>query len=320
MSATSGAAYPGFGARLGEAMATHGPLCAGVDPHRGLLESWGLAYDLAGLERFAMTCVEAFAGEVACVKPQSAFFEVFGARGIEVLERTTAAFRDAGTIVILDVKRGDIGTTMAAYAEAFLADDAPGAVDAITLSPYLGYGSLRPAIDLAARTGRGVFVLALTSNPEGPPLQHARMPEGSVAGSIVEGARDDNAPAAARGELGHVGLVIGATVGTAVTDLGLDLAASAAPILAPGLGAQGATAADLHRVFGAALPQVVANSSRGILGAGSSVAALRHAARRESEVLRELLAGDGEATGHPRETRPPHRAPSHARPGPPGWL
>jgi orotidine-5'-phosphate decarboxylase len=270
-------------------MATHGPLCAGVDPHRGLVESWGLAYDLSGLERFAMTCVEAFAGDVASVKPQSAFFEVFGARGVAVLERAVDAFTEAGTIVILDAKRGDIGSTMDAYAEAFLGKDAPSPADAVTVSPYLGYGSLRPAIDLAGHTGRGVFVLALTSNPEGPSVQHAQRDGISVARAIVEGAAADNAEAASRGEMGHVGLVVGATIGSALADLGIDLAASAAPILAPGLGAQGATPADLRAVFGAALPQVLPNASRSILAAGPDVGALRAAAREESERLAEML-------------------------------
>lgn len=299
MSASEGAAYDRrsagedpvtFGTRLRQAMVTHGPLCAGIDPHRALLESWGLGFDLDGLRAFADACVEAFSGEVACVKPQSAFFEVFGSRGVAVLEEAVDALRAAGTIVILDAKRGDIGTTMDAYAEAFLGKDAPSPADALTVSPFLGYGSLRPAIDLAGQTGRGVFVLALTSNPEGPTVQHAVREGRSVAASIVDGATADNADAATRGELGHVGLVIGATVGSAVRDLGIDLAASACPILAPGLGAQGATGEDLRRVFGDALPNVVANASRSILGAGPEVTALRAAARRESEGLAALLS------------------------------
>lgn len=269
-----------FGARLRAAMAQHGPLCAGIDPHRGLLESWGLRYDLAGLERFTMTCVEAFGGTVAAVKPQSAFFEVFGAKGVAILERALTDLREAGTLTVLDVKRGDIGTTVDAYGEAFLGPGAPAPADAITLSPYLGYGSLRPAIDLAHARGRGVFVLALTSNPEGASVQHARLPDGrSVAGAIADAAGEDNAPASARGELGSVGLVVGATVGSAVTDLGVDLPGAAGPILAPGLGAQGGTAADVRAVFAGALPQVLASSSRDVLRAGPDVSALRDRAR-----------------------------------------
>ncbi|WP_338747816.1 orotidine-5'-phosphate decarboxylase [Janibacter alittae] len=269
-----------FGGRLQAAMAEHGPLCAGIDPHRGLLESWGLSYDLAGLERFTMTCVEAFGGSVAAVKPQSAFFEVFGAKGVAVLERALGELRESGTLTVLDVKRGDIGTTVDAYGEAFLGRDAPSAADAITLSPYLGYGSLRPAIDLAHTTGRGVFVLALTSNPEGAEVQHAHLPDGrSVAGAIADGAAQDNAPDRAAGRLGSVGLVVGATVGSAVSDLSVDLPSMAGPILAPGLGAQGATARDVRAVFAGALPQVLASSSRDVLRAGPHVAALRERAR-----------------------------------------
>lgn len=269
-----------FGVRLRAAMVEHGPLCAGIDPHRGLVESWGLTYDLAGLERFTMTCVEAFGGAVAAVKPQSAFFEVFGAKGVAVLERALAELRSAGTLTVLDVKRGDIGTTVAAYGEAFLGTDAPTAADAITLSPYLGYDSLRPAIDLAHATGRGVFVLALTSNPEGVDVQHARLADGrSVAGAVAEGAAHDNAEDRAAGRLGSVGLVVGATVGSAVADLAVDLPSMGGPILAPGLGAQGATAEDVRSVFAGALPQVLASSSRDVLRAGPDVTALRERAR-----------------------------------------
>jgi len=115
---------PPFGERLRAAMDAHGPFCPGIDPHRALVESWGLTYDLAGVERFAMTGVEAFGGHVAAVKPQSAFFEVFGSRGVALVERVLAGLREAGTLTILDAKRGDIGSTMEAYAEAFLGKDA----------------------------------------------------------------------------------------------------------------------------------------------------------------------------------------------------
>ncbi|EKA60644.1 orotidine 5'-phosphate decarboxylase [Janibacter hoylei PVAS-1] len=221
---------------------------------------------------------------MAAVKPQSAFFEVFGAQGVALLERALADLRQAGTLTVLDVKRGDIGTTVDAYGEAFVGKDAPAPTDAITLSPYLGYGSLRPALDLAAQTGRGVFVLALTSNPEGAQVQHARLADGrSVAGAIADDAAADNADARSRGELGSVGLVVGATVGSAVRDLGVDLPAMAGPVLAPGLGAQGATADDVRAVFAGALPQVLASSSRDVLRAGPDVALLRARAREVAE-------------------------------------
>ncbi|HWI33767.1 MAG TPA: orotidine-5'-phosphate decarboxylase, partial [Lapillicoccus sp.] len=249
----------------------------------------GLEYSLTGLERFAMTCVEAFAGRVAVVKPQSAFFEVFGSGGIRVLERVLGDLREAGTLTLLDVKRGDIGSTMQAYADAYLGKDSDLRADAVTVSPFLGYASLRPALDLAEETRSGVFVLALTSNPEGYQVQHAVREGRSVAASVVDGAAGDNAAAAGRGELGSVGLVIGATVADAVQDLGIDLVAANTPVLAPGLGAQGGTVEALHRTFGDALPQVLASSSRDVLGVGPDVVALRAAARSTAARMQEAL-------------------------------
>lgn len=279
-----------FGARLRVAMNELGPLCAGIDPHPGLLAHWGLDESVAGLETFAMTCVDAFAGTVAVVKPQSAFFERFGSAGVAVLERTLAGLREAGTLSLLDVKRGDIGSTMTAYARAYLSQDSPLRADAITVSPFLGFESLRPALDLAHATGRGLFVLALTSNPEGAQVQHAMRGGRSVAGSIVDGVTSQNAADAGEGVLGSVGMVVGATVGDAVQNLGLDLARANAPLLAPGVGAQGATPDDLAAVFGAALGNVLASSSREILGAGPDRGALRAAARHTAQQLRVILS------------------------------
>ena len=233
-----------FGAALARAMDSHGPLCVGIDPHRALLEAWGLPDTPQGLREFALRTVEALGGRVAAVKPQSAFFERHGAAGIAVLEETLAALRATGTLCVLDVKRGDIGSTMSGYAQAYLTDGSPLAADAITVSPYLGLGSLAPALELAESNGRGVFVLALTSNPEGSDVQHAVMRttagEWSVARGIVEGVGALNESAQRAGVLGSVGLVIGATVGGAVAELGIDLRSAGGPLLAPGVGAQGA--------------------------------------------------------------------------------
>jgi len=267
-----------FGARLTTAVSLRGPLCVGVDPHPALLDAWGLPATAAGLERFALTCVEALAGEVAVLKPQSAFFEAYGSVGVAVLERLIAEARKAGALVLLDVKRGDIGSTMAAYAQAYLAEGSPLAADAVTLSPFLGFGALEPAIDLAGSTGRGVFVLALTSNAEGATVQRAEADGRSVAQAVVDEAAARNAGAS---PLGHVGLVVGATVGS--TDL--DLSGLHGTILAPGFGAQGATVADLSRVFGPSLRHVLPSSSREILRHGPDVGALRTAALRVRDSL-----------------------------------
>lgn len=274
----------GFGARLAEVVAARGPLCVGVDPHPGLLADWGLSADAAGLERFALTCAEAFAGEVAVVKPQSAFFEAYGSAGLAVLERLIAECRQAGALVLLDVKRGDIGSTMAAYAQAYLADGAPLAADAITVSPYLGFGSLQPALELAGQTGRGVFVLAATSNPEGASVQRAHRADGrSVAQTVVDEAGRRNAGI---GPMGDTGVVIGATVGT----LGLDLGELNGPILAPGFGAQGAGVAELRALFGPGLAGVLPSSSRDVLRHGPAGAELLSAVRRvQSELLDPVI-------------------------------
>ncbi|MFW0775656.1 orotidine-5'-phosphate decarboxylase [Paenarthrobacter nitroguajacolicus] len=270
-----------FGSRLAAAMATRGPLCVGIDPHPQLLADWGLNDDVAGLERFSLTVVEAVASLAAAVKPQVALYERHGSAGMAVLERTLAASAEAGVLSIADAKRGDIGSTMAAYADAWLRDGSSLAADSVTLSPYLGFESLRPALDLAAKHGRGVFVLALTSNPEGKSVQHVGGRD-SVARSIVAAAALENQRYA--GALGSVGLVVGATIGSALNDLDIDLGPVRGAILAPGLGAQGATPADLRATFGSAYPTVLATSSRGILAAGPSLAGLRAATE-------ETLAG-----------------------------
>jgi orotidine-5'-phosphate decarboxylase len=263
-----------FGERLTDAVADRGRLCVGIDPHPGLLERWGLTDDVTGLERFAMACVEALAGEVAVLKPQVAFFEAHGSAGLAVLERTTAAAQQAGALVLADAKRGDIGSTMAAYARAWLGDGSPLAADAVTLSPYLGVGALHPALELAASTGRGVFVLALTSNPEGAAVQRAVDADGrTVAQAVVDSLGVRNAGAV---PLGSAGIVVGATVGA----LGVDLTALNGPVLAPGLGAQGASAQDLARVFSGVGHLVLPTTSRDVLRHGPGVDALRAAALR----------------------------------------
>ncbi len=291
---TRGAGREPFGSRLGRAMAGRGPLCVGIDPHPALLQAWGLTDDAAGLERFSLAVLEAVGPVAAAVKPQVALYERHGSAGMAVLEQTLAAAAEASVLTIADAKRGDIGSTMAAYADAWLRDGSLLAADSVTLSPYLGFESLRPALDLAAETGRGVFVLALTSNPEGASVQHVGGAN-SVARRIVEATAAENrrytgSPPGGPGPvgLGSVGLVVGATVGSALTDLDLDLVSTNGPILAPGLGAQGATAADLRRTFGPAYAQVLGTSSRDILAAGPDIRALHDAARRTRD---ELLAG-----------------------------
>jgi orotidine-5'-phosphate decarboxylase len=227
--------------------------------------------------------VEALAGTVAVVKPQSAFFERHGAKGVAVLEHVLEGCRELGALVVLDVKRGDIGTTAQAYADAYLDPTSPLAADAITASPYLGFGSLDPMIDTALAHDAGVFVLALTSNPEGPQVQHATTADGrTVAGTVLDAVATRNA---GLDDLGSVGAVVGATIGETREHLDVN-----GPLLVPGIGAQGGTLVDVRRIFGAATANVLPASSRQLLEAGPDLVSLREAAERATETF-AVLAG-----------------------------
>lgn len=287
-----------FAARLAAAVARHGPLCVGIDPHPGLLARWGHEDDAAGVERFARDAVAALAGHVAVVKPQVALFEVHGSGGVRALERVLADAADAGLLTIADAKRGDIGSTMTAYASAWLADTSPLAADSVTLSPYLGVGSLTPAIDLAAATCRGVFVLARTSNPEAPAVQSAQAwtldPSGSPGNGSYRGMREvaqsvvDSCAAVNARHPGVAGVVVGATAGTTGHAHGLDLSRLGGPVLVPGLGAQGATPADLAEAFATGSGPVIPSSSREILAAGPEPEALHDACAALNGSLTDL--------------------------------
>ncbi len=256
-----------YGERLAARTARLGSLCVGIDPSRDAIRAWGLSDDAAGLEALARGMVEALADQVAVFKPQSAFFEVYGAAGIAVLSRTIRAAQAAGALVILDVKRGDIGSTMSAYAQAYLSDRSDLAADAITVSPYLGFGSLRPAFDAAHESGRGVYVLARTSNPEGGHVQEAVRADGR---SVVQSIVDDAAALNQETGQGAVGLVIGATR----HEIGCDLSEFDGSVLVPGIGAQGGRMSDLAQIFGSTT--VLASASREVMGAGPDPAALQH--------------------------------------------
>lgn len=265
-----------FGARLRDAMDAKGPLCVGIDPHPALLDAWGLTDSAFGLERFAMSTVEAVGSTAAAIKPQSAFFERQGSHGIAVLEKLIVLARQMGLLVILDVKRGDIGTTAQAYADAYLDQSSPLAVDAITASPFLGFGSLDPIIDTALANDAGVFVLALTSNPEGQQVQRAVTADGrTVAGLILDAIATRNVDAST---LGSVGAVVGATIGE--TSENFDIGG---PLLVPGIGAQGGSPHDVRRIFGRTISNVLASSSREILAAGPDKATLHAAARKAAD-------------------------------------
>ena len=277
-----------FGERARAALEAHGPLCVGIDPHAALLAAWGLTADAAGVREFGLRTVEAAAGRAGLVKPQVSFFERYGAAGFAALEEVLAAARAAGLLVIADAKRGDIGSTMADYAQAWLPAGAPLEADALTVNPYLGIGALEGAFALADQHDKGLFVLAATSNPEAEVLQRSISETGRAVSadivSVVSARNTEHTPA---GEWGSFGFVIGATVDA--VEAGLTPFAPVAPILAPGFGAQGATPADLVRRFGPQAGSVIASESRSLLSAGP--AALAETIADRAAQYREVSRG-----------------------------
>ena len=279
----------GFGARLTDVFATAGRLCVGIDPHSYLLGEWDLADDAHGVREFGLRVVEAAAGSAGIVKPQVAFFERHGSAGYAALEDVLAAARTAGLLVIADVKRGDVGTSVEAYGEAWLTPGSPLEVDAMTISVFQGVGSIRAPHELALAGGKGLFVLAATSNPEAALLQRATVNSGaaagrSVAASIVEDVHEWNS---FEPTLGSTGVVIGATVDLA--DYGITAAAlQGTPVLAPGFGHQGALVSDAKRLFGAASANVVVSASRSILAHGPT--GLRAAIEAQTAEIAEAFA------------------------------
>lgn len=255
-----------FGTRLREAVLSSGRLCVGIDPHESLLREWGLPASAEGAREFGLRVVDAAAGRVGTVKPQVSFFERWGAGGYAALEDVLAAARAAGLVVIADAKRGDIGTTMDAYAAAWLTPGSPLEADAMTVSPYLGVGALASTFDLAIAHGKGVFVLAATSNPEATPTQTAHV-GGTTTAALIAGQVAERAEHEPGQDWSSLGLVIGATVDLATVQLA-PVGSRVLPVLAPGFGTQGAEPADLARVFGGFSAGVLASESRSILSAG----------------------------------------------------
>lgn len=277
-----------FAARFAGARARYGPLVWGLDPSADLLDNWGLGDGPDGLDRFADIMLAAAPGAVGLVKPQSAFYERHGWRGIATLQRLIESARGAGLLVILDVKRGDVGSTNDAYAEAYVGKGAPLAADAITVHPYLGFGAMTSFVARAHESGSCVLVVTRSSNPEGRPVQSAVVPGGSrsVEQDLLREIGMVNARLAP-GRLGPVGAVIGPTH----IEPELDLVTPGCVYLAPGVGLQGATPADVARVFAACPDRVMPSASRSLLAAGPDPARLRDGAAALAAEFRELLAG-----------------------------
>ena len=274
-----------FADRFAAVRGTCGPLVLGADPHGELLRRWGLGDDADGLERFTDIVLAAATGSVGLIKPQSAFYERHGWRGIRALTRLTETARAQGLLVILDVKRGDVGSTNGAYAAAYLGDGAPVQADAITVHPYLGLAAMGEFVDRAVGSGGCLLVVVRSSNPEGRAVQAA-----AAGGGLTVDQRllADIGALNARLAPGRIGPV-GAVAGPAAVDPPLDLAAANGLLLAPGVGAQGAAPADVAATFAACPDRVMPSASRSLLAAGPRVAALRDAAARLNQEFRALL-------------------------------
>jgi orotidine-5'-phosphate decarboxylase len=260
------------------------PLCLGVDPAAELLTQWGLTHDAKGLRSFCDIMMEAMGDRVAVVKPQSAFFEQFGPDGMAELKRLVGMIQERGALALIDVKRGDIGHTLDAYADAMIGPESPFGGDAMTAVAYMGFGSLKPLLDKAARRGAGVFIVVRSSNPDGRALQDARLTDGrTVATALADDITAFNATVTEG--VGPVGAVMGATIEGTATETLASLPKSL--LLAPGIGAQGATFDDMARNFGPATARALPSVSRGILAKGPDVASLRAAIALNCDLARK---------------------------------
>jgi orotidine-5'-phosphate decarboxylase len=263
--------------RLEESVRRCGNAClVGLDPHLDLIpEEFPAARDpaasrgerAAAVGDFLCAVVELVAGRVPAVKPQSAFFEALGADGAVQWERVVRTARESGLLVIGDVKRGDIGSTAAAYATAFLEGLSPAGdgsrCDAITVNPFLGTDSVRPFLETCARTGTGIYVLVRTSNPSSAEFQAQGHPTLSERVADAVARWGDQPELVGRCGLSSVGAVVGATHAAELARLRQRMPRT--PFLLPGYGAQGAGAGDVAVGFLAGGRGALVNASRSVL-------------------------------------------------------
>lgn len=277
-----------FAERFAELRKQHGPLVFGLDPSAELLAEWGLPPGAEGLVRFADVALGAAAGRCAVVKPQSAFFERHGWRGVRALERLLADASSAGLLTLLDVKRGDIGSTSEAYAGAYLGAEAPLRADAMTVTPYLGFAALEPFFETATAGGSGVFVVVRSSNADGRQLQRSVDADGRAVEEVLLSAIGErNATAGtAAADVGAIGAVFAPNHGPPE---GSDLAAVRGLFLSPGLGAQGATVQDVAECFAACPDRVLPSASRSLMRAGPDPQRLGDAVAALAGAVREAL-------------------------------
>ena len=277
-----------FANRLSARIERYGPLCIGIDPSAQLLSSCGLPNSADGALDFGRRVIDSVDAELPIIKPQAAYFERFGSAGWRALEQLSAHAHQAGLMVLFDGKRGDIDATADAYGEAYFGQHSLLPADAITVHAYLGYAALSGLVKLARDANAGVFVVVRSSNPEGQSLQHAHVEQGrSVAGDLAAQITADNLRHGS--DMGAVGAVVGATCEDAAQSVA---AMPQSFILAPGVGAQGATLADVARRMPTAKGRVLPSVSRAILAGGTGSAQLRRTIIDMRDQARELLCAD----------------------------
>ena len=277
---------PTFAARLSAAIRAHSPLCVGIDPSTALLKSCGLPDSAEGAFEFGKRVLEAADYRLSIIKPQSAFFERFGSLGYRAMEELAALARSREVLVLLDGKRGDIDTTAEAYAESYFGASSALRADAITTHVYLGFAALEKLLAIVLRNDGGVFPVVRSSNPEGESLQHARLPSGeTVAEGLCREITERNRRANDE-SLGPIGAVVGATCDDAAATVA---ALPRSFILAPGVGAQGATIQDVSTQMPAARGRVLPSVSRAILANGATPGEIRTTIRGLQEEARKLV-------------------------------
>jgi orotidine-5'-phosphate decarboxylase len=282
-----------FGEKLAEAVLRKGTAaCVGIDPLLdkvpGLDPRAPLDERAERVRQFSLEVIEAVSGLVAVVKPQSAFFEQLGAPGLAVLSEVVAAARQAGLIVLLDGKRGDIGSTAEAYATAQLDEDGPIGADAVTVSPYLGPESLAPYARRLER-GKGIFVLVRTSNPGAGPWQLETGTAAAVADWVASRCPGPG--------WGPVGAVVAATL-SAQEVVQWRQAMPRSWFLVPGFGAQGAGPDDIRPHFGPDGLGALVSSSREVLYAPGAEADrdVRQAIRSRAATFADAVRPDSYRT------------------------
>jgi orotidine-5'-phosphate decarboxylase len=296
-----------FGDRLAQCVRQKkSAVCVGLDPRweslplaiRQSIDAKNLNAVASATQCYCQAVIDAVAAYAPVIKPQAAFFEQLGPAGMPVLAAVIRHARQAGLLVLLDAKRGDIGSTAEGYADAYLGDSSPWQCDALTVNPYLGDDTLTPFVAVAQARGAGVFVLVKTSNPGSGFLQDQMLGDGqTVYQRVAHVVESLSQSSQGQSGYGSIGAVVGATYPQQLATLRQSLPSSW--ILIPGYGAQGGTALDVSHGFDPQGLGAIVNSSRGIIFAYNQPAfqhlpwqdAIAHATKDMAEQLRSVGGG-----------------------------